>query len=200
MFLCYRSSLQNESSQSYSSNPNGLTVDGYYQFKTYIDSNGISTSEQRRASGNKMRQAINENPSASSTVPNNKPLKDKGIYEFSQSSYLRNNHSIISKTFEYDFPFHKRYLLDFVVDVHTVVQEEATATLSFPEEYESDDGLNMSRERNDKEPLSEQQDLEKSKVVDKSTMDRSTEVESWIEVHENQINGNSFTLGICIRV
>ena len=90
MFLCYRSSLQNESSQAYLSNPKGLPVDGYYQFKTYIDSNGISTSEQRRASGNKMRQAINENRSASSTVPNNKPLKDKGIYEFSQSSYLRN--------------------------------------------------------------------------------------------------------------
>ena len=56
----------------------------------------------------------------------------------------------------------------------------------------------MSRERNDKEPLTEQQDLEKSKVVDKSTMDRSAEVDE--HMHENQINGNSFTLGICIRV
>ena len=192
MFLCYRSSLQNESGQSYLSNPNGLTVDGYYQFKTYIDSNGISTSEQRRASANIMRQAINENPSASSTVPNNKPLKDQGIYEFSQSSYLRNN---ILKTFEYDFPFDKRYLLDFVVDVHTVVQEEATATLSFPEEYESDDGLNISRERNDIEPLNEHQDLESSKVVHEGKEDAIAEVDE--NVHENQINGNSFTLGIC---
>ena len=192
MLLCYRSSLQNESSQAYLSNPNGLTVDGYYQFKTYIDNNGISTSEQRRASGNKMRQAINENPSASSTVPNNTPLKDQGIYVSLQMCYLRNN---ISKTFEYDFPFHKRYLLDFVVDVHTVVQEEATATLSFPEEYESDDGLNISRERNDIEPLNEHQDLESSKVVHESKEDAIAEVDE--NVHENQINGNSFTLGIC---
>ena len=103
MFLCYRSSLQNESSQSYLSNPNGLTVDGYYQFKTYIDSNGISTSEQRRTTGNTMRQAMNGNPSVSSTVPNNKSLKDQGIYVVPQTSYLPNNHSIISKTFEYDF-------------------------------------------------------------------------------------------------
>ena len=94
MFLCYRSSLQNESGQSYLSNPNGLTVDGYYQFKTYIDSNGISTSEQRRTSGNKMRQAINGNHSASSTVPNIKPLKDQGIDVILKTCYLRNNHSI----------------------------------------------------------------------------------------------------------
>ena len=105
MFFCYRSSLQNESNQAYLSNPNGLTVDGYYQFKTYIDSNGISTSEQRRTSGNKMEQAINGNPSVSSTVPNNSLLKDQGIYVPLQMCYLRNNHSIISKTFEYYFTF-----------------------------------------------------------------------------------------------
>ena len=192
MFLCYRSSLQNESSQAYLSNTKGLAVDGYYQFKTYIDSNGISTSEQRRTSDNRMEQAINGNPSVSSTVTNNKPLKGQGIYVSLQMCYLRNN---ISKTFEYDFPFHKRYLLDFVVDVHTVVQEEATATLSFPEEYESDDGLNISRERNDIEPLNEHQDLESSKVVHESKEDAIAEVDE--NVHENQINGNSFTLGIC---
>ena len=84
--------MQNESSQAYLSNPNGLTVDGYYQFKTYIDSNGISTSEQRRTSGNRMEQAINGNPSVSSTVTNNKPLKGQGIYVSLQMCYLRNNH------------------------------------------------------------------------------------------------------------
>ena len=102
--------------------------------------------------------------------------------------------SYISKTFEYDFTFEYRNLLDFVVDVHTVVQEEATATLSFPEEYESDDGLNMSREQNDMEPLNEQQDLESSKVVDKSKEDASAEVDE--NMHENQINGNNFILSI----
>ena len=89
-YFCYRSSLQNESSQAYLSNPNGLTVDGYYQFKTYIDSNGISTSEQRRTSANKMEQAINGNPSVSFTVSNDKLLKDQGIYVPLKMCYLRN--------------------------------------------------------------------------------------------------------------
>ena len=104
--FCYRSSLQNESNQAYLSNPNGLTVDGYYQFKTYIDSNGISTSEQRQTRDNKMEQARNGNPSVSSTVPNNKLLKDQGIYVLLQMCYLRNKKiNNISKTFEYDFTF-----------------------------------------------------------------------------------------------
>ena len=101
MFLCYRSSLQNESSQAYLSNSNGLTVDGYYQFKTYIDSNGISTSEQRRTSGNKMEQVNNGNPSVSSTVPNDKLLKDQGIYVLLRMCYLRKNR----RTLEYDLTF-----------------------------------------------------------------------------------------------
>ena len=142
-----------------------------------------------------MEQAINGNPSVSSTVPDNNPLKDQGIRVLSQTCYLRNNHSFISKTFEYDFTLESCNLLDFVVDVHTVVQEEATATLSFPEEYESDDGLNISRERKDIEPLNEQLDLESSKVIHESKVDASDEVDE--NMHENQINGNNFILGIC---
>ena len=82
-----------------------------------------------------------------------------------------------------------------MVDVHTVVQEEATATLSFPEEYESDDGLNISRERKDIEPLNEQLDLESRNVINESKVDASDEVDE--NMHENQINGNNFILGIC---
>ena len=42
-----------------------------------------------------MEQAINGNPSVSSTVPDNNPLKDQGIRVLSQTCYLRNNHSLI---------------------------------------------------------------------------------------------------------
>ena len=56
----------------------------------------------------------------------------------------------------------------------------------------------MSRERHDKETLNENQDLESSKVVDESKEAGTAEVDE--NMHENQINGNGFTLDISRRV
>ena len=74
--------MQSQTSSAREKYPSGVQdVDGYYQFKTYIDSNGISTSQQRHTTKALTHHQSTSDPSLCGEEQPNGPRVAKGIVE-----------------------------------------------------------------------------------------------------------------------